>query len=218
MRPVRRSVIVLMAALAACSGGRGSTGGSTTTTASPTDGVIIYDLLAEGRHSCSDAEGDVTVSVEAQSPPPVPVPGVDLLEAGVEIRDDEALVARFEVVGDVDAEGDPQYLVFLGLTGDPDGFELRVESEDGAWGVDVLRAQGTAGHRPIPTAVVTVDGHVVTMEIPMSEIPIITPNTPVNYGSTARLLGEDDEPIDAAGNPLADGAEPIRAMDDCLFQ
>ncbi len=178
----------------------------------------MYDLLEEGRHSCLDEEGDVTTSVEAQSAPPRPVPSIDLLEAAVEIRDDDVMVARFELVGPVEPEADPQYLVFLGLAPDPDTFELRAASEDGVWGVNLLRAQGAAGHHPIPTAVVTVDGRVLTMEIPMSEMPIIAPNTPVNYGSTAVVLGGDGEPIGASGAPLPEDASPLRAMDDCLFQ
>lgn len=214
--------VVLLVSGVACSGDAGDSeeADDTATTGSTVEGggPAAFDLVAEGRHECEDERGDPTTSAEAQVEPPVPQQGVDIVRAGVEI-DDEALTGIFELAGPVDGEAEPELVVFVGLTSDPDAFELRVtEVEQDVWGVELQRARSAdGGADALPTASARVEGATVTFVVPQDVLPVIAPNQPVNYGTTGILVDESGTRIDRQGTPLGDEAEPVRVLDDCLF-
>lgn len=210
-------VLALAIMITACSDDDSASPDATPVSVDASDDVVLFDLSLEGHHECDDEPGDVTTSIDAESAPPVPMDGVDLLSASVDL-DDSSMSGTFELVGEPDPAAGPRYLVAVGAPDDLDGFELHIEQvDDGAWGVRVQQVGDTEGSRPIPTAEVTISGQTVAWTAPTEEIPEPLPNQPVFYGATATLVDTEGQPLDRSGEPLEADAEPLRAFDDCIL-
>lgn len=216
----RRTVAVaaVVVAVAGCSsnGGTESSDGPPSVETVPGGEISFFDLMQEGGHSCEDLSGDVTTSSQGQVPPPVPQPGLDLLKAELAL-DGEDLVGTFTTDAPVNLDQDPELVVSFGFIGDLDTFELRTDRVEGGWVLEVHRPGSADSVMELPSATVVVDGAQATFRAPLSQLPIIQPNTAVGYGITGDLIDEDGNLIDGDGEPLEEGEDERHAFDDCLF-
>ncbi len=226
MRERVRAIVALLAVTAgivsvgACTSGDSASPDATPVSVDVPDGsdeLVLFDLSLEGHHECEDEPGDVTMSIDAQAEPPVPMDGVDILEASVDL-DDETMSGTFELAAGPDVASSPRYVVAIGPPDDLDGFEIHIELVDeAAWGVSVQQIGDIEGARSLPTAEVIVEDGTVSWRAPVAEIPEPLPNQPVFYGSTAALVDVDGQHLDRTGAPLDADAEPVRAFDDCIL-
>ena len=100
------AVLGVVLVIGACSGDDGDEATATSVEVEPPEEVVLFDLLLEGHHECIDEPGDVTVSTEADQSPPVPMDGVDLLAASVDLEAD-TMSGSFDLVGPPDPASDP---------------------------------------------------------------------------------------------------------------
>jgi hypothetical protein len=184
----------------------------------PTDAgpAVVSRLVAEGEHVCEGEEGNVTVSARVVAPPPVDMSHIDLVSARATL-DDDYLGASFTVAGAPIPDGDATYLLFLGFLDDPRGFEVRVAAVEGVWAAEVVERAGTINRpRPLRSAVVETEDDTISVRVDRTEVPAVAPNLPVNFGTSAVLRDEQGDLIDSRGELLADGADPVSAIDECI--
>lgn len=203
---------------AGCSGGDDDPAASDPTDAvSPTTAppAALSDLVELGAFTCEDVEGDVTVSARSVVEPAVDVPGLDLLEASSTLNDDE-LTATFVLAGPPDPATDPEYVLFIGLVDDLNGFEVQVSRADDTWIAELAtRGRGINEARPLPAAAVEVEGSEVTVTVPRIDAPSVGPNQPVAYG-TSGLVAADGTYYDAEGETVDGAGKAARAFEECL--
>jgi hypothetical protein len=188
----------------------------------PTDAVsatsppaALSDLVELGASTCEDTEGDVTVSARSVVEPAVPLPGLDMLEASSTLNDDE-LTATFVLAGPPDPATDPEYVLFIGLVDDLNGFEVQVSRADDTWIAELAtRGRGINEARAIPTAVVDVEGSEVRVTVPRIDAPSVGPNQPVAYG-TSGLVTADGKAYDTEGEDVGSVSAAARAFEECL--
>jgi len=214
-RPVRQGALgllpLLTLALVACSDdGDDPDEGA----APPSTTGIVSALVREGRQTCQDEPGDVTVSAEEDVPPPSPQPGVDLLSV-TSTLDDEIFTTRFELAGPPDPKA--EFFVAVGLYDDLDGFDLEVTADDGGrWGAEItLRtAEGAARSTPLRGVDVVVDEASLELIVPTASVRKIQPDHFIQYGASTPLL-DGDQALDAEGEPVDDPALAAYAFDNC---
>src|SRR5262245_29222637 len=110
----RWAVLLAVAALvlgaAACSdddGGDDDDASDTADDASTTVPAVGSDLVTDGEMTCTDIPDDVSVSAETQARPPVPTPGVDVLDVRATL-DDEVFTTTFNLVDAPTVESKPE--------------------------------------------------------------------------------------------------------------
>ncbi len=225
LAPPRRAVVLAVSVvlvLVGCSSGGDDDGSpaSEVPDAGSSAGTVprvVSDLVGEGEQVCADEEGDLTQSASADVSPAVPQPGLDLVEARARL-DGERLSVTFETAGPVRSEQQPEFVLFVGLVDDLNGFEVRVAPEpDGVW-VASLLPRGVGVNQPVvlPTAAVTAIDTTVEAVIPVDQLPDIGPNQPVVYGSSGLVVDEAGTFLDRRGEPVDSDAEAARAFEECL--
>jgi len=209
--------LALLLVAAGCSGGDESDSSDTTVAAGATTSppAALSDLVELGAYTCEDIEGDVTVSARSVVEPAVALPGLDMLEASSTLDDDE-LTATFVLAGPPDPATDPEYVLFIGLVDDLNGFEVQVSRADDTWIAELAtRGRGINEARAIPTAVVEVEGSEVRVTVPRIDAPSVGPNQPVAYG-TSGLVTAEGTFYDTEGAEVDGAGSAARAFEECL--
>lgn len=221
-RAVAVVAVIAATGLAGCSSGEedGAVSTSAVTGAGPGSGSapgVVSDLVGEGEQVCADEEGDLSQSADTLVAPAVPQPGLDLLEARARL-DGERLALSFSVVGPIRPEQEPEFVLFIGLVDDLNGFEVRVAPDpDGVW-VTSLLARGVGVNEPavLPTAEVTVTASTAEAVVPRDQLPDIGPNQMVVYGSSGLVMDEAGTLLDPRGEPVTKAGDAARAFEECL--
>jgi hypothetical protein len=185
-------------------------GGTTATTTG-----IVSDLIETGEQVCTDVADDVTTSATAESPPPVPQPGADILSV-TSTLDDEEFTTTFELAGEPDISGD--YLISVGLMNDYDGgFEVQIQADSaGVWGAELtIRTEGTGTPTPLRDAEVFVGDTSLELVIPREALRPIGRDQPLLYG-TSTVVRDGGTFLDAEGAATTDPDRAARALDDCI--
>lgn len=183
--PVVALLVVVVALLAGCSDGDDGEGVSSSTTgrAAPAFG---------GTFACTDEPGD-QLDGATETPVTAARAGTDLVDAEVEVVDDE-LVVRFTTDGPVDVADQPRFVVAKGVPQEPaTWFEVRAFVKDGAWVVErrrmptQLNQAGYAQERvdvlPVPVDVVD---RTVSIAVPISQLPTIDGTPTWQFGAVAQ--------------------------------